>query len=58
MGLTDVTIAVFIPDHGEMAAPTACEEVILLPLIISHPDVEGGRDCGALTGHIDVVGVP
>lgn len=54
---------VFTSDHGEMGGahglrgkgPFAYEEAIHLPLHVVHPDVRGGQDCRALTGHIDLV---
>ena len=57
------TIVVFTSDHGEMGGahglrgkgPFAYEEAIHLPLQVVHPDVRGGQDCRALTGHIDLV---
>jgi arylsulfatase len=39
--------------HGK--GPFAYEETTHLPLMITHPDVRGGQDCRALTGHIDLV---
>ncbi len=61
--LSDHTIVVFTSDHGEMAGahglrgkgPFAYEQNIHLPLHVVHPDVKGGQDCRALTGHIDLV---
>jgi arylsulfatase A-like enzyme len=63
LGLTDRTIVVFTSDHGELAGahglhgkgPFAYEENIHIPLIISHPDVNGGQTCRAISSHIDVV---
>lgn len=63
LGLADDTIVVFTSDHGEMGGahglrgkgPFAYQEAIHLPLIVSHPDVQGGQDCASLTGHIDLV---
>lgn len=63
LGLTDDTVICFTSDHGEAAGahglhgkgPFAYEETIHLPFYIVHPDVKGGQDCRALTGHIDVV---
>ncbi|MCF6390436.1 sulfatase-like hydrolase/transferase [Mycobacterium sp. MBM] len=60
--LTDNTIVVFTSDHGEMGGahglrgkgPFAYQEAIHLPLHIMHPDVTGGQDVSALTGHIDL----
>jgi arylsulfatase len=61
--LTDRTIFIYTSDHGEMAGnhglhgkgPFAYEENIHLPFYFVHPDVKGGQDAQALTGHIDVV---
>jgi arylsulfatase A-like enzyme len=61
--LTDRTAVVFTSDHGEMAGahglhgkgPFAYEESTHLPLYVTHPDVRGGQDCQALSGHIDLV---
>jgi arylsulfatase len=61
--LTDRTAVVFTSDHGEMAGahglhgkgPFAYEETTHLPLYVTHPDLRGGQDCRALTGHIDMV---
>jgi len=63
LGLQDDTIIVFTSDHGEMGGahglrgkgPMAYQEAIHLPLIIAHPDVQGGQNCAALSGHIDLV---
>lgn len=61
--LSDRTIIIFTSDHGEMGGthgglrgkgPTPYEECIHLPLHIVHPDVRGGQNCQALTGHIDI----
>ncbi len=61
--LTDQTAFVYTSDHGEMAGahglrgkgPFAYHEGIHLPLYVVHPDVKGGQDTHALTGHIDMV---
>jgi arylsulfatase len=63
LGLADRTIIVFTADHGEMAGahglhgkgPFAYEENIHVPLIVRHPDVQGGQSCKALSSHIDIV---
>lgn len=62
LSLTDNTIVVFTSDHGEMAGahglrgkgPFAYQEAIHLPMHVLHPDVSGGQECAALTGHIDI----
>ena len=61
--LADRTAVMFTSDHGELAGshglhgkgPFAYEEGIHLPLLLTHPDVRGGQECRALTGHIDLV---
>ena len=63
LGLAEDTVVVYTSDHGEMGGahglrgkgPFAYQEAIHLPLIVAHPDVRGGQDCKALTGHIDMV---
>ena len=63
LGLDDNTIVEFTSDHGEMGGahglrgkgPFAYEESIHVPLIIRHPDVQGGGQCVSLTSHIDLV---
>lgn len=63
LGLTDRTIIVFTADHGEMGGahgglrgkgPFAYEENVHVPMIIVHPDVNGGQSTNALTSHIDI----
>ena len=63
LGLSDRTIIVVTSDHGEVGGahggmrgkgPTPYEECIHLPLNIVHPDVRGGQDCQALSGHMDI----
>lgn len=62
LGMTDNTIIVFTSDHGEMGGahglrgkgPFAYQQVMHLPLHVIHPDVEGGQQAAALTGHIDL----
>ncbi len=62
LGLAEDTIVVFTSDHGEMGGAHglrgkgafAYEESLHLPLYVVHPDVRGGDECKALTGHIDV----
>ena len=63
LGLTDRTIFVYTSDHGELAGshglhgkgPFAYEEGIHLPFHVVHPDVKGGQETRALSGHIDIV---
>lgn len=61
--LTDRTAFLYTSDHGEMAGahglrgkgPFAYQETMHLPLYVVHPDVKGGQETRALTGHIDIV---
>ncbi len=63
LNLADRTATVFTSDHGEMAGahglhgkgPFAYKETTHLPLMMTHPDVRGGQDCRAISGHIDLV---
>lgn len=63
LGLSENTIIVYTSDHGEMGGahgglrgkgPTPYEECTHLPLFIVHPDVRGGQETRALSGHIDI----
>ncbi len=62
LGLLDNTIVVFTADHGEMAgahglkgkAGVMYEENIHVPLVICHPEHEGGKSVSAVTSHIDL----
>jgi len=64
LGFDKNTIIVFTSDHGEMGGshgqlrgkgPTAYEENIHVPLIIVHPDGPRGKECNAVTSHIDIM---
>lgn len=60
--LLEETIIVFTSDHGElggahqMHGKGACayREQNHVPLIIVHPGLPGGRQCTALTSHLDI----
>jgi len=60
--LTDRTALMYTADHGEMAGshglrgkgPFAYQEAVHLPFYVVHPDVRGGKETQALSGHIDV----
>jgi len=62
LGMADNTIVVYTADHGEAAGahglrgkgPFAYQETFHVPMYVVHPDVRGGRDCAALTSHIDI----
>lgn len=62
LGLTDNTIVVYTADHGEAGGahglrgkgPFAYAETFHVPMYVVHPDVRGGRTCGALSSHIDI----
>jgi arylsulfatase len=61
-GLLDNTVIVFTADHGEMHGSHGMkgkggflyENNIHVPLIIVHPDYEGGKTVSALTSHVDL----
>jgi arylsulfatase len=58
----DRTIIVLTADHGDLDGAhglhakggTAYREQNNVPLIVVHPDVPGGRECRALTSHLDL----
>lgn len=60
--MLDDTIVVFTADHGEMHGSHGLkgkggflyENNVHVPLIIVHPDYEGGRTVSALTSHLDL----
>ncbi|NPU94931.1 MAG: sulfatase-like hydrolase/transferase [Gammaproteobacteria bacterium] len=60
--LADRTAFVYTSDHGEMGGahglrgkgPFAYQQGMHLPMYVVHPDVRGGQETSALTGHIDV----
>ena len=62
LGMLENTIIVRTADHGEFASAhgmhgkgaTAYREQNNVPLIVAHPDVEGGRRCNSLTSHLDL----
>lgn len=62
LDLSQRTIVVFTSDHGEMGGAHglrgkgafAYEESLHLPFYVMHPDVRGGQNCRALSGHVDV----
>jgi arylsulfatase len=61
-GLTDRTIVVFTSDHGDMdgahrlhaKGAVAYREQNNVPLIVAHPAHAGGRQCRAVTAHLDL----
>jgi len=61
-GLADRTIIILTADHGDLDGAhylhakggTAYREQNNVPLIIVHPDVPGGRECRAVTSHLDL----
>ncbi len=62
-GLTDRTIVILTSDHGDMdgahqlhaKGAVSYREQNHVPLIITHPAYAGGKQCKALTSHIDIV---
>ena len=61
-GLTDRTIIVLTADHGDMdgahqlhaKGAVAYREQNNVPLVVVHPGVAGGRQCKAVTSHLDM----
>jgi arylsulfatase len=61
-GLADRTIIVLTADHGDMdgahrlhaKGAVAYREQNNVPLIVVHPRYEGGRQCRAVTSHLDL----
>lgn len=61
-GMLDNTIIIFTADHGEMHGSHGLkgkggfvyENNIHVPMIIVHPDFNGGRRVSALTSHVDI----
>jgi len=61
-GLTNRTIIVFTADHGDMdgahmlhaKGAASYREQNNVPLIVIHPDYQGGKQCNAVTSHIDL----
>ena len=60
--MMDNTVIVFTADHGEMQGSHGLkgkggylyENNVHVPLIIVHPDYEGGRAVSAVTSHVDL----
>jgi len=61
-GLADRTIIILTADHGDMdgahqlhaKGAVSYREQNHVPLIVSHPAYAGGRQCRALTSHVDI----
>ena len=61
-GTADRTIIVFTSDHGDMdgahqlhaKGAVAYREQNNVPLIVVHPGRAGGKECGAVTSHVDL----
>ncbi|HEY9182848.1 MAG TPA: sulfatase-like hydrolase/transferase [Gammaproteobacteria bacterium] len=61
-GLTDRTIVIFTADHGDMdgahqlhaKGAVAYREQNNVPLIVAHPAYAGGKECRAITSHLDL----
>ncbi|VVN01554.1 hypothetical protein PS662_03371 [Pseudomonas fluorescens] len=61
-GLSDRTIVVLTADHGDMdgahqlhaKGAVAYREQNNVPLLIAHPAYTGGKECRAVTSHVDI----
>lgn len=62
VGLADRTIIILTADHGDLDSAhllhakgsTSYREQNHVPLIIAHPEYPGGKQCLALTSHVDL----
>ncbi len=62
-GQADNTIIIFTADHGEMAGAhghrgkgsLVYKEAARVPLLVIHPEIEGGVQTTALSSHVDLV---
>jgi arylsulfatase len=62
-GYLDDAMVVFTSDHGELGGAhgmsgkgaTGYREQNHVPLIVKHPDLEGGSTCDAVTSHVDLL---
>ncbi|MGI9200582.1 MAG: sulfatase-like hydrolase/transferase [Woeseiaceae bacterium] len=62
VGMADNTIIIYTSDHGEHAGAhgvngkgaTGYREQNNVPFIVSHPDIVGGKNCKAVTSHLDI----
>jgi arylsulfatase A-like enzyme len=64
LDLWDSTVVLRTADHGELGGshgglrgkgPLPYEQETHVPAVIVHPEHPGGRNCGALTSHIDLI---
>jgi arylsulfatase len=63
LGMLENTIIIYTADHGELCGAhgmsgkgaTAFREQNHVPLVVYHPDRQGGQNCAALTSHLDLV---
>jgi arylsulfatase A-like enzyme len=61
-GLTDRTIVILTADHGDMdgahllhaKGAVSYREQNNVPLIVAHPAYKGGKQCHAVTSHVDL----
>lgn len=61
-GLTENTIIILTADHGDMdgahllhaKGAVSYREQNNVPLIVVHPDYPGGKQCRAVTSHVDI----
>ncbi|PVY79398.1 arylsulfatase [Cupriavidus alkaliphilus] len=61
-GLADSTIVILTSDHGDMdgahqlhaKGAVSYREQNNVPLIVAHPAYQGGRQCRAVTSHLDI----
>jgi arylsulfatase A-like enzyme len=62
LGMSDNTVIIYTADHGELAGAhglsgkgaTGYREQQNVPMIVVHPDLPGGKNCKAVTSHLDI----
>ena len=63
LGMLDDTVVIYTADHGELGGahglhgkgPAPYREQNNVPLVLHHPDYEGGGRCQAVTSHVDLL---
>jgi len=63
LNMLDKTIVIFSSDHGELCGAhgmhgkgaTAYQEQNHVNFIVYHPDLQGGKQCDAVTSHVDLI---
>ncbi|OJY18730.1 MAG: arylsulfatase [Pandoraea sp. 64-18] len=62
LGIADQTVVILTSDHGELGGyhqmidkgANAYRQQNHVPFIVAHPAYEGGKQCSAITSHVDI----